>query len=76
MDLKTVKSLLLFTLFCSAIFALTVISADLYAACTIADNCTNYMYNENTATLIYLSGTIDGDYTPCGDPVPGGGVPL
>jgi len=72
MNLKIVKSLLLFVLFCSAIFASAMISANLYAVHAM----TGYIHHENSATLIHFSSPVGGGYAPCGgDPV-GGGHPM
>ncbi len=73
MNLKTVKYLLLSVLVCSAIFAVTIVSIDLYAFHAKTDKLTNYMHNGNTATLTYISkDTVSGRYTLCGDEVGGG----
>jgi len=72
MHLKVVKSLLLLALFCSAVFAVTIISASFYGAQVTTGDCTKYMCSENTATFMY-GGDFDGEYTLCGgDSVPGG----
>jgi len=66
MNLKIVKSLLLFALFCSAIFAVTMLSTDLYAV---------HAMTYNRTTLTYVSGPVGGGYAPCGGDGVGGGHP-
>jgi len=65
MNLKIVKFLVISALLCSAIFAVTGISINLYTFHKMTGNRTSCIYYENI-----------GQYTPCGgDPVPGGGFP-
>jgi hypothetical protein len=76
MNAKLVKSLLLLALSCSAIFALTIISADLYAAHAMTDKCKDTTHHEEIVALVYTNDLSEYEYRPCGgDPVPGGGVP-
>lgn len=76
MSLNIHKSLVLWVLLFSAIFAVTMVSAVSFATWGLRSNPASHSGGENSLTLTYTGAPVDGACIPCGgDPVGGGGHP-